>query len=103
MAAGADNVRDPFNSMGRSDPLETAALMVMAGHLLPHEAFAAVTDGSRGAMALPVVSIAPGSPAELVAMPLSSLSDALAGASEARTVWHHGRVVARTTMNTTIG
>ena len=23
---------DPFNLMGRSDPLETASLMVMAGH-----------------------------------------------------------------------
>ena len=32
LAAGADNVRDPFNTMGRSDPFETAALMVMAGH-----------------------------------------------------------------------
>ena len=37
VAAGADNVQDPFNLVGRSDPLETAALLVMAGHELPHD------------------------------------------------------------------
>lgn len=103
VAAGADNVRDPFNSMGRSDPFETAALMVMAGHLLPHEAWAAITDGSRRAMALPPVRIEAGCPAELVAVPKASLSDAIAAASEHRIVWHHGRVVARTQVTTTIG
>ena len=30
-AAGADNVRDPFNPLGRSDALETAMLLVVAG------------------------------------------------------------------------
>jgi cytosine/creatinine deaminase len=103
VAAGADNVRDPFNSMGRSDPLETAALMVMAGHLLPHEAWTAVTDGSRRAMAMPVVRIEAGSPAELLAMPAPSLADAIAAAGEARVVWHRGRVVARTTVTSQIG
>ena len=34
VAAGADNLQDPFNLVGRADPMETAALMVMAGHLL---------------------------------------------------------------------
>jgi cytosine deaminase len=32
VAAGADNVRDPFNPVGRSDALETASLLVSAGH-----------------------------------------------------------------------
>ena len=39
VAAGADNLQDPFNPVGRGDPLETAALMVMAGHLLPADAY----------------------------------------------------------------
>ena len=30
VAAGADNLQDPFNPVGRGDPLETAGLMVMA-------------------------------------------------------------------------
>ena len=42
VAAGADNLQDPFNLVGRADPMETAALMVMAGHLLPAEAYVAV-------------------------------------------------------------
>ena len=96
-------MRDPFNSMGRSDPFETAALMVMAGHLLPHEAWTTITDGSRAALALPHVAIEAGSPAELVAVPKASLSDAIAAASEHRIVWHHGRVVARTQVSSTIG
>ena len=32
VAAGADNVQDPFNLVGRSDPLETASSYVLAAH-----------------------------------------------------------------------
>ncbi len=39
VAAGADNLQDPFNTVGRADPMETASLMVMAGHLSPDDAF----------------------------------------------------------------
>ena len=42
LAAGGDNLQDPFNLVGRGDPLETAALLVMAGHLAPEEAYRAV-------------------------------------------------------------
>ncbi len=49
VAAGADNLQDPFNLVGRADPMETAALMVMAGHLLPAEAYEAVSASSRAA------------------------------------------------------
>ncbi len=103
VAAGADNVRDPFNSMGRSDPFETAALMVMAGHLVPHEAFTSITGGARRAMNMPAVGVEVGSPAELLAVPGHSLATAMAAASDQRIVWHHGRVVARTTVSSTIG
>ena len=96
VGAGADNVRDPFNSMGRSDPLETAALLVMAGHLLPHEAYAAVTDGARTAMGLPIVTITPGAPAELLAIPGDDLGFVMAKADTQRMVWHRGRLVAST-------
>ena len=33
VAAGADNLQDPFNLVGRADPLETAGLMIMAAHV----------------------------------------------------------------------
>ena len=31
VAAGADNLQDPFNPLGRACPFETAALMVLDG------------------------------------------------------------------------
>jgi cytosine/creatinine deaminase len=103
LGAGADNVRDPFNSMGRSDPFETAALLVMAGHLLPHEAWELVTTGARRCMGLAPVTIAPGQPAELVAVRGNDLADAMARADQQRIVWHRGREVARTTVDRRIG
>lgn len=102
VAAGADNVRDPFNSMGRSDSLETAALMVMAGHLLPHDAYASVSTNARLAMGLPAVSVSVGSPAELLAIPAASVGDAIARADQQRMVFHQGRLVASTSVQRTL-
>jgi cytosine deaminase len=98
LGAGADNVRDPFCSMGRSDPFETAALLVMAGHLLPDEAYHAITDGARIGMGLPAVRIEPGAPAELVAVVGTSVADAIARADQQRMTWHRGRLVSSTTV-----
>ena len=47
VAAGGDNLQDPFNLVGRGDPLEAASLLVAAGHLLPEEALAAVSGSAR--------------------------------------------------------
>jgi cytosine deaminase len=96
LAAGADNVRDPFNPLGRSDPLETAALLVMAGHLTVQEAWEAVSSGARRAMGLPAVALVPGAPAEILAVRGSSLADAIARACEERVVVHAGRCVSHT-------
>lgn len=52
VAAGADNLQDPFNPVGRGDPLETASLMMMAAHLLPGEALASVSTDARAVMGL---------------------------------------------------
>ncbi|MDP9463536.1 MAG: amidohydrolase family protein, partial [Actinomycetota bacterium] len=43
VAAGADNLQDPFNPVGRGDPLETAGLMIMTAHVLPADALNMVT------------------------------------------------------------
>jgi cytosine deaminase len=97
VAAGGDNLRDPFNAVGRADPLETASLLVTAGHLTPREAYAAVSSGARAAMGLPEVQVAPGFPAELLAVQASSLGEAIAGGTS-RVVINQGRVVSRTTV-----
>ncbi|CAB4957140.1 unannotated protein [freshwater metagenome] len=102
VAAGADNVRDPFCAVGRSDALETAALLVMAAHLTPAEAWHAVTTASRAAIGAPATDLLPGQPAEVVALRGSSLTDALARASDERVVVHRGRVVASTTVSTVL-
>jgi cytosine deaminase len=52
VAAGADNLQDPFNPVGRGDPLETAGLMIMAAHALPEEALEMVSGAARRAMGL---------------------------------------------------
>jgi cytosine/creatinine deaminase len=96
LAAGADNLRDPFNPVGRADPFETTSLLVTAGHLRPEEALHAVTDGARAVLGLDPATPAPGSPADLVLVPDGDLGDVVAGAEDARVVLHAGRVVADT-------
>ena len=54
-------------------------------------------------MGVTVVGVEAGSPAELLAVPGHSLATAMAAASDHRIVWHHGRVVARTTVSSTFG
>lgn len=96
VAAGGDNMQDPFNPMGRGDPFEAASLLVTSGHLLPEEAYAAVSAGARAALGLPMVSVAAGSPADLVAVRARGLAEALATATPERRVYHRGRLVAAT-------
>jgi cytosine/creatinine deaminase len=102
VAAGGDNLRDPFHPVGRGDALEVAALMVTAGHLDPRDAIGSVTDAPRRALGLPRVSLAPGSPADLVAIPADDALEALGAAGAQRTVWKAGRIVARTTVHSEI-
>jgi cytosine deaminase len=97
LAAGSDNLRDPFNPMGRGDPLEVASLLVMAGHLTVEEAYSAVSDGSRRVMGLPLAGPAPGLAADLLAIRANSLAEAVAAAPEDRIVIRHGEVIARST------
>jgi cytosine deaminase len=94
VAAGADNVQDPFNLVGRSDPLETAALMVMAGHQLPDTAYEMVSNRGRRAMGLPEVGFQPGDPADLLVIDAPSIRGAIADAPLSRRVFRRGRLVA---------
>ncbi len=96
VAGGADNLQDPFNLVGRGDPLETAALLVMAGHLLPDEAYDAVSTAARDVLGLPPVRIEAGFPAELLAVKAGGVREAVAMAPADRVVIHRGRVVSRT-------
>lgn len=93
VCAGADNLQDPFNPMGRGDPLETAALMVMAAHLRPDEALHCVSGAARRALTGGVWGVQVGDGAELVAIAADTTREALAYARQDRTVIHNGRLV----------
>jgi cytosine deaminase len=94
LGAGADNVRDPFNPLGRSDALETAALLVIAAHLTVDEAYDAVSTGARSVLGLPPAGPAVGARADLLAVRGASLGEVVAGAPADRYVIHDGQLVA---------
>ena len=102
VGAGADNVQDPFNPVGRSDAFETASLLVTAGHLTPHEAWDMVTTGARSVMGLAPAGPRAGARAELLAVRARSLTEAIAGAPADRLVIHAGRLVSASELHRTV-
>ncbi len=90
VAAGADNLQDPFNPLGRACPFETAALMVLVAHLQPEEAWASVTERAALATGRVAARIAAGEPADLIAVPAGSLREAIATGAPNRRVWRRG-------------
>lgn len=96
VAAGGDNWRDPFNPMGRIDPLETASLLVAAGHELVQDACDRVTVLPRRIMGLEPAAIEVGALASMCAVRGDSLADAVGRGSEDRIVFSRGSVIART-------
>jgi cytosine deaminase len=100
VAAGADNVQDPYNLVGRSDPLETAALLVMAGHVLPVDAYAMVSNNGRRALGLAPVNFRTGDPADFIAIDAPSIRAAIADAPRSRRVYRAGRLVASSDQQT---
>jgi cytosine/creatinine deaminase len=96
VAAGSDNIRDPFNPLSRADPLETAALLAAAAHLTPAQALTAVTAGAWAVLGRPAPAFQPGAPARFVAVAALDADDAVASAAEDRIVIRGSRVVART-------
>ena len=94
VCAGADNLQDPFNPMGRGDPLETASLMVMLAHLSPGAALDAVSSNVCTALGRAPITVAAGQPAEVVAIRAKSVRESIAFGPAERIVIHRGRVVA---------
>jgi cytosine deaminase len=90
VAAGADNLQDPFNPVGRACPFETASLMIMATHLLPADAWTAVSDAPRRALELPNIAIEHGAAADLIAIRADTLREAIAFGSSDRLTWRRG-------------
>jgi len=83
VAAGADNLQDPFNPVGRGDPLETASLMIVATHVLPNDALAMVSTLARQVIGLPPS-------ADRVRVPASSVREAIAFGPSGRQLLRSG-------------
>lgn len=90
VAAGQDNLQDPFNPLGRGCPLDIAALMVLVSHLTPDDAYRTVSDEARRVLGREVVSLTVGSPADLLAVRAGTLRQALAAGPSDRLVWRTG-------------
>ena len=95
VAAGADNLQDPFNPVGRGDCLETAALMIMAGHVLPSDSYAMVSNAVRSIMGRPAAGTTVGDIADLVILPAATIREAIAFAPAGRIVIRSGKVVSQ--------
>lgn len=93
VAAGADNLQDPFNPVGRGDCLETASLMVLVGHVLPDDAYAMVSARSRQMMGLPPVGTDVGQVGDLLLVPSSTTREAVANGPAGRVVVRDGVIV----------
>ena len=102
VAAGADNVQDPFNPVGRSDPLETASLLVMAGHQTPDDAYRMVSNDVREGIGLPRLGIEVGSRADLMAIDAASPREAMADSPMSRRVYRGGVLVASSDQQTAV-
>jgi cytosine deaminase len=98
VAAGGDNWQDPFNPVGRIDPMETASLLAAAGHLDPRHAYALVSSRAREVLGMPAALLQAGDAADFLAIRAGDLTEAVAGGTEDRMVWRRGRLVARTTV-----
>lgn len=96
VAAGWDNLQDPFNPMGRGDCLETAAMMVMAAHVLPHEAYHSVANATRRACGLADAGPFVGGVADLLLIRAANEREAMASASPDRVVVRAGSVLSPT-------
>jgi cytosine deaminase len=95
VAAGADNLQDPFNPVGRACPFETAGLMVMAAHDLPVQAWQSVSSAAATVMGRRA-EIAPGAPADLIAVRAGTVREAIAFGPSDRIVWRNGQRVSIT-------
>jgi len=95
VAAGSDNLQDPFNPIGRGDPLDAAGLMILAAHLLPDDAFASVTSVARAVIGVEPAGPRVGAKADLMVSPATSVREVIATGAPRTLVVRGGRVVHR--------
>lgn len=95
--AGGDNLQDPFNLVGRGDPMETASLLVAAGHQSPYRAYQLVAESSRALMDIPPSGAEVGMRADLLATNAPTLRAAVAGTATRKRTFRAGKLISEMT------
>jgi cytosine deaminase len=95
VAAGSDNLQDPFNPIGRGDPLDAAGLMILTAHLLPDDALASVTSVARQVVGAPAAGPVVGAHADLMVTAVTGARELVATCAPRSLVVRHGRIVHR--------
>lgn len=100
LAAGGDNVQDPFNPLGNGDMIDVVASLVIAGHLTPRAAWD-VGSAGRALMGLPDAAGRVGDVADMILVRADSVAEAIAERAPDRVVLRRGTVmsVRRTTID----
>ena len=93
VAAGADNLQDPFNLVGRGDPLEIASLLMISAHSTAVQAIQMVSSNSHKAVHGVTTSLAAGEPADFTAIPATNLRESIAMGPPDRIVVYGGVVI----------
>lgn len=93
VAAGADNLQDPFNTVGRGDPLEIASLLITAAHIHTSEAYEMITSESHKVVHGAGAEVAIGQRANLVAVPATTVRESIAMGPPDRFVVYGGVVI----------
>ena len=93
VAAGADNLQDPFNLVGRGDPLEIASLLMISAHSTAYQAIQMVSSNSHKAVHGVTSSMAVGEPADFTAVPATNLRESIAMGPPDRIVVYGGVVI----------
>jgi len=93
VAAGADNLQDPFNLVGRADPLEIASLLMISAHVTTEMAIQMISTDAHQAVHGIKSALAIGQPANFVALPATNLRESIAMGPPDRIVVYGGVVI----------
>ncbi len=93
VAAGADNLQDPFNLVGRGDPLEIASLLMVSAHVSAIEAIQMISSHAHQVVHGVASSLAIGQAANFVAIRAANLRESIAMGPPDRIVVYGGVVL----------
>ena len=93
VAAGADNLQDPFNLVGRGDPLEIASLLMVSAQVTAPQALQMISAHAHHAIHGVTSSLAVGEPADFTAIPATNIRESIAMGPPDRIVVYGGVVL----------